>query len=165
MFTNLLVDHKQLCRSIRQAENSCNEMDGVPLQGTAPPRAREYMMPRAVGRGRLVRIVTGPFEARRVRNRAARGRDRLEVSVPLDCGVRGGTFRVRETATRGRERGSTTFGSAPGSASKKSQRVSGSAAKRHQGACRETRAPARPASTGRWRRARGDDVRGWYKSR
>jgi hypothetical protein len=89
MFTNLLVDNGQLCRAYPFKRNSCNEMDGVRLQAQRLRELERYIDAQSGGPGEgWFRIVTDPFEARRVINEGklavVLG---IEVSVPLDCGL------------------------------------------------------------------------------
>ena len=88
MFTNLLVDNNQLCKIYPFKRNSCNEMDGVRLQAQRIRELERYIDAQNGGPGEgWFRIVTDPFEARRVINEGklavVLG---IEVSVPLDCG-------------------------------------------------------------------------------
>ena len=87
MFTNLLVDNGQLCEVYPLKKNSCNEMDGVRLQAQRLRELERYVDAQAGGPGKgFFRIVTDPFQARRVINAGqlavVMG---IEVSVPLDC--------------------------------------------------------------------------------
>jgi hypothetical protein len=89
MFTNLLVDNNQLCKIYPFKRNSCNEMDGVRLQAKRIRELQDYIDAQSGGPGEgWFRIVTDPFEARRVINEGklavVLG---IEVSVPLDCGL------------------------------------------------------------------------------
>lgn len=89
MFTNLLVDNNQLCKIYPFKKNSCNEMDGVRLQAKRIRELERYIDAQSGGPGEgWFRIVTDPFEARRVINEGklavVLG---IEVSVPLDCGL------------------------------------------------------------------------------
>ncbi|MGH2756933.1 MAG: hypothetical protein ACRDI3_04005 [Actinomycetota bacterium] len=89
LFTNLLVDNGQLCKSYPFKRNSCNEMDGVRLQAQRLRELERYIDAQNGGPGEgWFRIVTDPFEARKVINEGklavVMG---IEVSVPLDCGL------------------------------------------------------------------------------
>jgi microsomal dipeptidase-like Zn-dependent dipeptidase len=89
MFVNLLVDNNQLCKVYPFKRNSCNEMDGVRLQAQRIRELERYIDAQSGGPGEgWFRIVTDPFEARRVMNEGklavVLG---IEVSVPLDCGI------------------------------------------------------------------------------
>lgn len=88
MFTNLLVENGVLCEIYPLKKNSCNEMDGVRLQATRLHEFERYIDAQSGGPGEgWFRIVTDPFEARRVVNAGklavVMG---IEVSVPFDCG-------------------------------------------------------------------------------
>ena len=92
MFTNLLVDNNQLCKLYPYKRNSCNEMEGVRLQWRRIHELQNYVDAQYGGPGRgWLRIVTDPFEARRVMNdgklAVVLG---IEVSVLFDCGVTAG---------------------------------------------------------------------------
>ncbi len=89
MFTNLLVDNNSLCETWIYKEHSCNEMDGVRLQAQRLHELERYIDAQWGGPGRgWFRIVTDPFEARRVMNEGrlavVMG---IEVSVLFDCGI------------------------------------------------------------------------------
>lgn len=88
MYTNLLVDNGVLCEIYPYKKNSCNEMDGVRLQAQRLHELERYVDAQWGGPGRgWFRIVTDPFEARRIVNAGrlavVMG---IEVSVPFDCG-------------------------------------------------------------------------------
>ena len=88
MFTNLLVDNNQLCKIYPYKRHNCNEMDGVRRQAQRIHELERYIDAQNGGPGEgWFRIVTDPFEARRVINdgklAVVLG---IEVSVPLDCG-------------------------------------------------------------------------------
>ena len=89
MFTNLLVDNNQLCKVYPYKRNSCNEMDGVRLQAKRIRELERYIDAQSGGPGEgWFRIVTDPFEARRVINEGKLAVILgIEVSVPLDCGL------------------------------------------------------------------------------
>ena len=87
MFTNLLVDNTALCKVYPYKRNSCNEMDGVRLQHQRILELQDYIDAQHGGPGRgWFRIVTDPFQARRVMNEGklavVLG---IEVSVLFDC--------------------------------------------------------------------------------
>jgi hypothetical protein len=90
LFTNLLVDNGQLCELYPYKRNSCNEMAGVRLQHQRIHELQDYIDAQFGGPGEgWFRIVKDPFEAREV---ISQGKLAvvlgIEVSVPLDCGVR-----------------------------------------------------------------------------
>ena len=72
---NLLVENEVLCEVYPYKQNSCNEMDAVRLQAGAR-ELQDYIDAQNGGPGKgWFRIVTDPFEARRVdQRRQARGR-------------------------------------------------------------------------------------------
>ncbi|MGH3516169.1 MAG: hypothetical protein ACRDQ7_01865, partial [Haloechinothrix sp.] len=89
MYTNLLVDNNKLCEVYPLKRNSCNEMDGVRLQAKRLREFERYIDAQNGGPGRgWFRIVTDPFQARRVMNEGklavVLG---IEVSVLFDCGL------------------------------------------------------------------------------
>jgi microsomal dipeptidase-like Zn-dependent dipeptidase len=90
MYVNLLVDNNQLCKIHPWKHNSCNEMDGVRLQAQRIREFERYIDAQYGGPGQgWLRIVTDPFEARRVMNE---GRLAvvlgIEVSRLFDCDVK-----------------------------------------------------------------------------
>jgi microsomal dipeptidase-like Zn-dependent dipeptidase len=69
MFVNLFVDNSVLCQAYPLKKNSCNEMDSVRLQNQDIRALERYVDAQSGGPGRgWFRIVTDPFEARRVMN-------------------------------------------------------------------------------------------------
>lgn len=93
MYTNLLVENAALCKAYPLKKNSCNEMDSVRLQAQRLHELERYIDAQYGGPGRgWFRIVTDPFQARRVVNAGrlavVMG---IEVSTPLDCGQIGTT--------------------------------------------------------------------------
>ncbi|HWH32299.1 MAG TPA: hypothetical protein VNU01_06470 [Egibacteraceae bacterium] len=89
MFVNLLVDNNVLCEIYPYKSHGCNEMDGVRLQAQRIRELERYIDAQSGGPGEgWFRIVTDPFEARRVMNAGklavVLG---IEVSVLFDCGV------------------------------------------------------------------------------
>ncbi|HEV2812418.1 MAG TPA: Coagulation factor 5/8 type domain-containing protein, partial [Solirubrobacteraceae bacterium] len=69
VFVNLLVDNAVLCEVYPLKRNSCNEMDGVRLQAKRLRELEDYIDAQNGGPGRgWFRIVTDPFQARRVIN-------------------------------------------------------------------------------------------------
>jgi microsomal dipeptidase-like Zn-dependent dipeptidase len=88
MFTNLLVENGVLCEIYPYKRNSCNEMDAVRLQAKRLRQLERYIDAQSGGPGKgWFRIVTDPFQARRIINAGklavVMG---IEVSVPFDCG-------------------------------------------------------------------------------
>jgi microsomal dipeptidase-like Zn-dependent dipeptidase len=89
MYVNLLVDNNKLCEVYPFRRNSCNEMDGVRLQAQRLREFERYIDAQHGGPGRgWLRIVTDPFEARRVVNEGklavVMG---IEVSRLFDCQI------------------------------------------------------------------------------
>ena len=89
VFVNLLVDNAVLCAVYPYKKNSCNEMDGVRLQNKRIRELQDYIDAQNGGPGKgWFRIVTSPYEARRVINQGklavVLG---IEVSKLFDCGV------------------------------------------------------------------------------
>ncbi len=89
LFTNLLVDNHALCTIYPYKQNSCNEMDGVRLQAQRLRELERYIDAQSGGRGEgWFRIVTDPFEARRVINAGKLAVIMgIEISIPFDCGL------------------------------------------------------------------------------
>ncbi|HVE99248.1 MAG TPA: peptidase [Mycobacteriales bacterium] len=88
MFTNLLAENGVLCEVYPLKKNRCNEMDSARLQAQRLRELERYIDAQYGGPGEgWFRIVTDPFQARRVINAGklavVMG---LEVSVPFDCG-------------------------------------------------------------------------------
>ena len=89
LFVNLLVDNAVLCEVYPLKRNSCNEMEGVRLQVRRIRELERYVDAQHGGPGKgWLRIVTSPFEARRIINQGklavVLG---IEVSKLFDCGV------------------------------------------------------------------------------
>jgi hypothetical protein len=92
LMVNLLVDNEVLCTVYPYKRNSCNEMDGVRLQARRLRELQDYIDAQHGGPGKgWFRIVTDPFQARRVINAGklavVMG---IEVSKLFDCGVQDG---------------------------------------------------------------------------
>jgi microsomal dipeptidase-like Zn-dependent dipeptidase len=92
LMVNLLVDNEVLCTLYPYKRNSCNEMDGVRLQARRLRELQDYIDAQHGGPGKgWFRIVTNPFQARRVINdgklAVVMG---IEVSKLFDCGVQDG---------------------------------------------------------------------------
>jgi hypothetical protein len=92
LMVNLLVDNEVLCTLYPYKRNSCNEMDGVRLQARRLRELQDYVDAQSGGPGKgWLRVVTDPFEARRVINdgklAVVMG---IEVSKLFDCGVQDG---------------------------------------------------------------------------
>ena len=89
IFVNLLVENKVLCELYPYKQNSCDEMDSVRLQARRIRELEDYIDAQSGGPGKgFFRIVTDPFQARRVINAGklavVLG---IEVSEPFGCQV------------------------------------------------------------------------------
>ncbi|MGI8511102.1 MAG: hypothetical protein ACR2NH_00550 [Solirubrobacteraceae bacterium] len=89
IFVNLLVENKVLCEVYPYKQNSCDEMDSVRLQARRIRELENYIDAQSGGPGKgFFRIVTDPFQARRVANSGklavVLG---IEVSEPFGCRV------------------------------------------------------------------------------
>ena len=87
MFVNMLTENAVLCNVYPLKQNSCNEMDSVRLQLRRIRELERYIDAQSGGPGRgWFRIVTDPFEARRVMNdgrlAVVLG---IETSEPFGC--------------------------------------------------------------------------------
>lgn len=92
LLTLLAVDNSAACLVNVHRTESCNEMDAVRRQLGATKELQRYIDAQWGGPGKgFFRIVRNPFQARRVINRGklavVLG---IEVSEPLDCGLRNG---------------------------------------------------------------------------
>jgi len=90
VYVNLLVENRVLCEIYPLKKNSCDEMDSVYLQARDIYEMQDYIDAQAGGPGKgFFRIVTNPFQARRVANQGklavVLG---MEVSEPFGCGER-----------------------------------------------------------------------------
>lgn len=69
ILVNLLVENNQLCRIYPLKRNSCDDMDSIRLQASDMRKLERYVDAQSGGPGKgWYRIVTDPFEARRVIN-------------------------------------------------------------------------------------------------
>ena len=89
LFVNLLVENRVLCELYPLKQNSCDEMDSVRLQARSIRELEDYIDAQNGGPGKgWFRIVTDPFQARRVINQGklavVLG---IEVSEPFGCRV------------------------------------------------------------------------------
>ena len=89
LFVNLLVENNQLCQlyPLPQRKNSCDDMDSIRLQAQRMYELQDYVDAQWGGPGEgWYRIVTDPWEARRVINdgklAVVMG---IETSVPFGC--------------------------------------------------------------------------------
>jgi hypothetical protein len=87
VFVNLLVENDQLCRIYPIKHNSCDDMDSVRLQARDMYRMQDYIDAQSGGPGKgFYRIVTDPFQARRVINAGKMAVVMgIETSVPFGC--------------------------------------------------------------------------------
>ena len=90
IFVNLFVENGALCKLYPQKRNGCNEMESVRLQNKDLEQLEDYIDAQEGGPGKgWFRIVTDPFEARRVINdgklAVVKG---IEVSQLFDCGLK-----------------------------------------------------------------------------
>jgi microsomal dipeptidase-like Zn-dependent dipeptidase len=88
IYVNLLVENAVLCEVYPMKKNSCNEMDSVRLQARRMHELQNYIDAQSGGPGKgWFRMVTDPFQARRVINQGklavVMG---IEVSKLFDCG-------------------------------------------------------------------------------
>ncbi len=91
-YVNLFVDNEGLCKAVPVRVNSCNDMDSVRLQRKRIFELQDYIDAQYGGPGKgFFRIVTDPFQARRVANdgklAVVLG---IEVSRLFGCGVTNG---------------------------------------------------------------------------
>ena len=87
VFVNLLVENKVLCELYPYKQNSCDEMNSVRLQARRMREMENYIDAQAGGPGKgFYRIVTDPFQARRVINEGKLAVIMgIEVSEPFGC--------------------------------------------------------------------------------
>ena len=75
ILVNLLVENNKLCELYPLKHNSCNDMKSVRLQADDMRKLERYIDAQYGGPGRgWYRIVTDPFEARKVINAGQAGR-------------------------------------------------------------------------------------------
>ena len=87
VFVNLLVENNQLCQLYPFKRNSCDDMDSIRLQARQMRAFERYIDAQYGGPGEgWYRIVTNPFQARRVINEGklavVMG---IETSIPFKC--------------------------------------------------------------------------------
>lgn len=90
VFTSLLTENNVLCELYPLKKNSCNDMDAVRLQAADMRKMERYIDAQYGGPGKgWYRIVTDPFQARKVINQGklavVMG---IETSVPFGCHVK-----------------------------------------------------------------------------
>ena len=90
LFVNLLVENNKLCQVYPLKRNSCDDMDSIRLQAKDMYRIQDYIDAQAGGPGKgFYRIVTDPFEARRVINAGKMAVVMgIETSVPFGCTIK-----------------------------------------------------------------------------
>jgi microsomal dipeptidase-like Zn-dependent dipeptidase len=88
-YVNLFVENVQLCELYPLKRNSCNEMESVRLQARQIRALEDYIDAQSGGPGKgWFRIVTNPFEARRVVNQGKLAVILgIEVSRLFDCRI------------------------------------------------------------------------------
>ena len=88
-YVNLFVENVQLCELYPLKRNSCNEMDAVRLQARQIRALEDYIDAQSGGPGKgWFRIVTDPFQARRVINQGKLAVILgIEVSRLFDCRI------------------------------------------------------------------------------
>ena len=89
VYVNLFVENKVLCELYPLKQNSCDEMDSVRLQNKRIHELENYIDAQSGGPGEgWFRIVTDPFQARRVINQGKLAVILgIEVSEPFGCKV------------------------------------------------------------------------------
>jgi len=87
LFVNLLVENNQLCQLYPLKRNSCDDMDSIRLQAAQTYAFQDYVDAQFGGPGKgFYRIVTSPYEARRVINAGKMAVVLgIETSVPFGC--------------------------------------------------------------------------------
>jgi microsomal dipeptidase-like Zn-dependent dipeptidase len=87
LFVNLLVENNKLCEVYPLKRNSCDDMDSIRLQAKRMRQLERYVDAQAGGPGEgWYRIVTSPFEARRVINEGKMAVVMgIETSVVFGC--------------------------------------------------------------------------------
>ena len=92
------VDNEALCELMTTRHNPCNDMDSVRIQARDLHALQDYIDAQAGGPGLgWLRIVTDPFQARRVINEGKLAVvEGIEVSHVLDCGEQFGTPECNE---------------------------------------------------------------------
>lgn len=89
LFVNLLVENRVLCELYPLKQNNCDEMESVRLQAKRIRELEDYIDAQNGGPGKgWFRIVTDPFQARRVINQGKMAIVLgIEVSEPFGCRV------------------------------------------------------------------------------
>lgn len=91
-YVNLYVENHALCEIFPLKKNSCNEMESVRLQAVRLKELQDYIDAQEGGPGKgWFRIVSDPFEARRIINQGKLAVvPGIEVSTLFDCGLKDG---------------------------------------------------------------------------
>jgi hypothetical protein len=132
---NLFVDNEGLCKTIPVRENSCNDMDSVRLQRKRIFELQDYIDAQYGGPGKgFFRIVTDPFEARRVANDG-------KLAVVLASRSRGCSAAASTTASRSATRRASTASS--------TRSTTSASARWRSSTSSTTRSAASPATPGR----------------
>ncbi len=94
-----LVDNEALCDLMTKRRNSCNDMDAVRLQARDLRALQNYVDAQSGGPGKgFFRIVTNPFQARRVVNEGKLAVvEGIEVSHLFNCGEYLGVAQCNES--------------------------------------------------------------------
>jgi len=87
LFVNLLVENNKLCQLYPLKKNSCDDMTSIRLQAKDMYRMQDYIDAQFGGPGKgFYRIVSDPFEARRVINAGKMAVVMgIETSIPFGC--------------------------------------------------------------------------------
>ena len=87
LFVNLLVENNKLCEIYPLKRNSCDDMDSIRLQARQMHKFEDYIDAQFGGPGKgFYRIVTNPFQARRVINAGKMAVVMgIETSIPFGC--------------------------------------------------------------------------------
>ncbi|WP_162602400.1 hypothetical protein [Nocardioides daejeonensis] len=87
VFVNLLVENGKLCQIYPSKRNSCDDMDSARLQAQRMRQMERYIDAQYGGPGKgWYRIVTDPFQARKVINQGKLAVIMgIEVSIPFGC--------------------------------------------------------------------------------
>ncbi len=91
-YVNMFVENEQLCNVVVYRSNPCNDMDSIRLQRKRIYELQDYIDAQYGGPGKgFFRIVTDPFEARKVANEGKLAVTlAIEVSRLFGCGVKNG---------------------------------------------------------------------------
>ena len=152
VYVNLMVENRVLCELYPLKQNDCNEMDERPAARRATStQMQDYIDAQTGGPGKgLFRIVTNPFEARKVINEGklavVLG---MEISEPFNCGLK---FNQSRPATSRTDRLLARQAPRPGRAPARDHQQVRQRAHRRRG--RQRHAPARSPTRGNFLRHR-----------